>query len=152
MYNILYYIQYYIIYKIIHIVLYYIVLYIYILYTYVHSCHHHRGPDVEHSNHSRRFPCAFFQSVTPRGDFLSSITMSWYLYKRNHSVMQSSVSDFFHSTLCCKIQPCYCMQLYCYFLSCCEGNSLVVQWLGLVAFTDRDPGSIPGGGNKIPKL
>ena len=26
----------------------------------------------------------------------------------------------------------------------------MVQWLGLVAFTDRDPGSIPGGRNKIP--
>ena len=30
------------------------------------------------------------------------------------------------------------------------GNSLVVQWLGLRAFTAEDPGSIAGGGTKIP--
>ena len=31
------------------------------------------------------------------------------------------------------------------------GNSLVVQWLGLHAFTAEDPGSIPGQGTKIPQ-
>ena len=29
-------------------------------------------------------------------------------------------------------------------------NSLVVQWLGLRAFTAEGPGSIPGGGTQIP--
>ena len=29
------------------------------------------------------------------------------------------------------------------------GNSLVVQWLGLHAFTAKGPGSIPGQGTKI---
>ena len=29
------------------------------------------------------------------------------------------------------------------------GNSLVVQWLGLCAFTVEGPGSVPGQGNKI---
>ena len=32
-----------------------------------------------------------------------------------------------------------------------RGNSLVVQWLGLCASTDRGPGSIPGWGNKVPQ-
>ena len=31
------------------------------------------------------------------------------------------------------------------------GNSLAVQWVGLPAFTAEGPGSIPGGGNKIPQ-
>ena len=31
------------------------------------------------------------------------------------------------------------------------GNSLVVQWLGLHAFTAKDQGSIPGQGTKIPQ-
>ena len=31
------------------------------------------------------------------------------------------------------------------------GNSLVVQWLGLHAFTAKDLGSIPGQGVKIPQ-
>ena len=31
------------------------------------------------------------------------------------------------------------------------GNSLVVQWLGLSAFTAEGPGSIPGPGTKIPQ-
>ena len=31
------------------------------------------------------------------------------------------------------------------------GNSLVVQWLGLCAFTADGAGSIPGGGTKIPQ-
>ena len=31
------------------------------------------------------------------------------------------------------------------------GNSLVVQWLGLCAFTATGPGSIPARGTKIPK-
>ena len=31
------------------------------------------------------------------------------------------------------------------------GNSLVVQWLGLHAFTAEGPGSIPGWGTKIPQ-
>ena len=31
------------------------------------------------------------------------------------------------------------------------GNSLVVQWLGLHAFTAEDLGSIPGQGTKIPQ-
>ena len=31
------------------------------------------------------------------------------------------------------------------------GNSLVVQWLGLHAFTAEDLGSIPGWGTKIPQ-
>ena len=31
------------------------------------------------------------------------------------------------------------------------GNSLVVQWLGLFAFTAKDLGSIPGQGTKIPQ-
>ena len=31
------------------------------------------------------------------------------------------------------------------------GNSLLVQWLGLCAFTAKDPGSIPGQGTKIPQ-
>ena len=30
------------------------------------------------------------------------------------------------------------------------GNPLVVPWLGLSAFTAEGPGSIPGGGTKIP--
>ena len=30
------------------------------------------------------------------------------------------------------------------------GNPLVVQWLGLRAFTAEDPGSVAGGGTKIP--
>ena len=30
-------------------------------------------------------------------------------------------------------------------------NSLVVQWLGLCAFTAEGPGSIPGQGTKIPQ-
>ena len=30
-----------------------------------------------------------------------------------------------------------------------SGNSLVVQWLGLCAFTAEGPGSIPGQGTKI---
>ena len=32
-----------------------------------------------------------------------------------------------------------------------EGNSLVVQWLGCHAFTDRGLGSITVGGTKIPQ-
>ena len=32
-----------------------------------------------------------------------------------------------------------------------RGNSLVVQWLGLRAFTAMGPGSIPGEGTKIPQ-
>ena len=31
------------------------------------------------------------------------------------------------------------------------GNSMVVQWLGLLAFTAKGQGSIPGGGTKIPQ-
>ena len=31
------------------------------------------------------------------------------------------------------------------------GNSLVVQLLGLHAFTDKGPGLIPGQGTKIPQ-
>ena len=31
------------------------------------------------------------------------------------------------------------------------GNSLVVQWLGLCAFTAKGVGSIPGQGTKIPQ-
>ena len=31
------------------------------------------------------------------------------------------------------------------------GNSLVVQWLGLSAFTAESLGSIPGRGTKIPQ-
>ena len=31
------------------------------------------------------------------------------------------------------------------------GNSLVVQWLGLSAFTAKGTGSIPGQGTKIPQ-
>ena len=31
------------------------------------------------------------------------------------------------------------------------GNSLEVQWLGLLAFTAEGPGSIPGQGTKIPQ-
>ena len=31
------------------------------------------------------------------------------------------------------------------------GNSLVVKWLGLLAFTAEDMGSIPGRGTKIPQ-
>ena len=31
------------------------------------------------------------------------------------------------------------------------GNSLVVQWLGLHAFTAKGPGSISGQGTKIPQ-
>ena len=31
------------------------------------------------------------------------------------------------------------------------GSSLVVQWLGLCAFTALGPGSIPGQGTKIPQ-
>ena len=31
------------------------------------------------------------------------------------------------------------------------GNSLVVQWLGLRAFTAEGSGSIPGQGTKIPQ-
>ena len=31
------------------------------------------------------------------------------------------------------------------------GNSLVVQWLGLCAFTAEGAGSIPGWGTKIPQ-
>ena len=30
------------------------------------------------------------------------------------------------------------------------GTSLVIQWLGLHAFTAQGPGSIPGRGTKIP--
>ena len=33
-----------------------------------------------------------------------------------------------------------------------EGNSLVFWWLGLVAFTAKGLGSIPGWGNSIPKV
>ena len=32
------------------------------------------------------------------------------------------------------------------------GNSLVVQWLGLGAFTAEGPGLIPGQGTKIPQV
>ena len=32
-----------------------------------------------------------------------------------------------------------------------EGNSLVFWWLGLVAFTAKGLGSIPGWGTKIPQ-
>ena len=32
------------------------------------------------------------------------------------------------------------------------GNSLVVQWLGLNAFTAKGLGSIPGQGTKIPQV
>ena len=31
------------------------------------------------------------------------------------------------------------------------GNSLVVQWLGLCAFTAEGPGSVSGQGTKIPQ-
>ena len=31
------------------------------------------------------------------------------------------------------------------------GNSLVVKWLGLLAFTAKSLSSIPGQGTKIPK-
>ena len=31
------------------------------------------------------------------------------------------------------------------------GNSLVVQWLGLCAFTAEGQGSVPGQGTKIPQ-
>ena len=31
------------------------------------------------------------------------------------------------------------------------GNSLVVQWLGLLTFTPKCLGSIPGQGSKIPQ-
>ena len=31
------------------------------------------------------------------------------------------------------------------------GNSLLVQWLGLCTLTAKNPGSIPGWGNKIPQ-
>ena len=33
----------------------------------------------------------------------------------------------------------------------CVGNSLVVQWLGLCAFTAESLGSVPGWGTKIPQ-
>ena len=32
-----------------------------------------------------------------------------------------------------------------------NGNSLAVQWLGLLAFTSLGPGWIPGGATKIPQ-
>ena len=32
-----------------------------------------------------------------------------------------------------------------------KGNSLVVQWLRLHAFTAEGPGSIPGQGTRIPQ-
>ena len=32
-----------------------------------------------------------------------------------------------------------------------QGNSLVVQWLGLCALTAKGPGSIPGWGTEIQK-
>jgi len=32
-----------------------------------------------------------------------------------------------------------------------EGNSLLVHWLGLHAFTAKGPGSISGWGNKVPE-
>ena len=32
-----------------------------------------------------------------------------------------------------------------------EGNSLVVQWLGLSAFTAKSVSSVPSQGTKIPK-
>ena len=32
-----------------------------------------------------------------------------------------------------------------------HGNSLVVQWLGLCAFTAEGVSSVPGGGTKIPQ-
>ena len=32
------------------------------------------------------------------------------------------------------------------------GNSLAVQWLGLSTLTAEGPGSIPGGGTKIPQV
>ena len=35
---------------------------------------------------------------------------------------------------------------------CSQGNSLVVQWLGLSALTARGPGLIPGWGTKIPQV
>ena len=31
------------------------------------------------------------------------------------------------------------------------GNSLVVQWLGVCVLTAKGPGSVPGGGTKIPQ-
>ena len=37
------------------------------------------------------------------------------------------------------------------FLKMAFGNSLVVQWLGLSAFTAEGLGSIPGRGTKIPQ-
>ena len=39
--------------------------------------------------------------------------------------------------------------IMCYLNS--VGNSLVVQWLGLHAFTAKGAGSIPGRGTKIPQ-
>ena len=33
-----------------------------------------------------------------------------------------------------------------------SGNSLVVQWLGLCAFSAEGQGSIPGQGTKIPRV
>ena len=32
-----------------------------------------------------------------------------------------------------------------------SGNSLAVQWLGLLASTAGDPRSVPGGGTNIPQ-
>ena len=37
-----------------------------------------------------------------------------------------------------------------FFIKAPAGNSLVVQWLGLGAFTAEGTGSSPGGGTKIP--
>ena len=39
----------------------------------------------------------------------------------------------------------------CYFNLFLLGNSLVVQWLGLHAFTAEGVGSIPDQGTKIPQ-
>ena len=44
-----------------------------------------------------------------------------------------------------KFRNIFCIKM---FLS---GNSLVVQWLGLLAFTAEGTGSIPGQGTKIPQ-
>ena len=37
------------------------------------------------------------------------------------------------------------------FLDALQGNFLTDQWLGLLAFTAKDAGSIPGRGTKIPQ-
>ena len=68
------------------------------------------------------------------------LVMMYYFY-----ILKNSMLIFL------KYYLCTCLWGKLLFRNILSGNSLVVQWLGLCAFTAVGPGLIPGRGTEIPQ-